>query len=94
MASILIAGAPDLPMYPISKHVNWMTAYQIYQPDLHTLKIRIVPSREEFPQEIKTQIVSEMRTIVGNDMVLEFDFVDEIPLSKRGKRLFIVSDVV
>lgn len=83
-----------IPMYPISKHVNWMTAYQIYQPDLHTLKIRIVPSREEFPQEIKTQIISEMRTIVGNDMVLKFDFVDEIPLSKRGKRLFIVSDVV
>lgn len=82
-----------IPMYPISKHSRWMRAYQIYQPNVQTLIIRIVPVEDQFPLEIKQEIISEMVGIVGSDMTIEFELCDDIPLTKRGKRLFVVSDV-
>ena len=83
-----------IPMYPVSKHSKWMMAYQIYQPKIDQLIIRIIPQPQVvFPNEIRLQIVEEMREIVGDIMSIEFEFLDSIPLSKRGKRVFVCSDV-
>jgi len=82
-----------IPMYPISKHTRWMKAYQIYQPSIDKLIIRIVLSNSMLPNAVRDQILSEMREIVGSDMIIEFEFPESIPLTKRGKRLFICSDV-
>lgn len=82
-----------VPMYPVSKHSKWMNAYQIYQPDIRTMIIRIVLSQGELPDEVRSQIQSEMRAIVGDGMEIRFEFPKDIPLTRRGKRLFIVSDV-
>lgn len=80
-------------MYPISKHISHMKSYQVYQPDIDHLKIRIVPTTAEVPVLIVQQIVSEMREIVGPLMKIAVENVREIPLTKRGKRAFVVSDV-
>lgn len=80
-------------MYPISKHSRLMKAYQIWQPSIDRLVIRIVPSQIEFPMSVKRQIISEMRDIVGDEMKIDFEFQSCIPLSSRGKRLFVCSDV-
>ena len=82
-----------IPMYPISKHAKWMNAYQIYQPSIDKMIIRIVLSKGELPPEIKDQILSEMRGIVGDIIKIEFEYPEAIPLTKRGKRVFICSDV-
>ena len=82
-----------IPMYPISKHSKWMRAYQIYQPEIDRMVIRIVLIQGCLPDEIRAQMLKEMREIVGEAMRIEFEFPSEIPLSKRGKRLFICSDV-
>ena len=82
-----------VPMYPMYKHSKWMKAYQIYQPELRILIIRIVLSGESLPVDVHDQILSEMREIVGNEVDVRFEILREIPLTKRGKRLFVVSDV-
>lgn len=82
-----------VPMYPMYKHFKWMKAYQIYQPELRILIIRIVLSGESLPVDVHDQILSEMREIVGNEVDIKFEFLNDIPLTKRGKRLFVVSDV-
>lgn len=79
-------------MYPISKHMDYIREYQVYQPDINHLLIRVVESFS-LPKKIESQIVSEMRTIVGGLINVEVQKVKSIPLTKRGKRAFVCSDV-
>lgn len=79
-------------MHPLYKHGKYLKAYQVYQPDLTHLIIRI-SAWSEIPQSILSQIMKEMAGLVGPDVMISVEFRDEIPLSKRGKRLFICSDV-
>lgn len=80
-------------MYPISKHMQHLKQYQVYQPDIDRLIIRVVPVASELPKDISRQIICEMREIVGDKMQLSIERVDVIPLTKRGKRSFVVSKV-
>ena len=79
-------------MYPISKHMKYLREYQVYQPDINNLLIRVVEA-EPLPMEVESLIVSEMRGIVGNVINVEIQKVKSIPLTKRGKRTFVCSDV-
>ncbi len=79
-------------MYPISKHVKYLREYQVYQPDIDHLLIRVVES-EPLPHEIEMQITNEMRDIVGDNLKLEIQKVQSIALTKRGKRAFVCSEV-
>jgi len=79
-------------MYPISKHMKYLREYQVYQPDIDHLQINVVES-EPLPTEIESQIVDEMRTIVGDVINVKLQKVNSIPLTKRGKRAFVCSEV-
>lgn len=79
-------------MYPVSKHMRFLREYQIYQPDINHLKIRVVET-EKLPVEVEKQILREMRDIVGDGINLDIEKVQSIPLTKRGKRTFVCSDV-
>lgn len=79
-------------MHPLYKHSGYLKAYQVYQPDLTHLLIRMSVWRE-MPEEVQNQIKSEMQTLVGPMVDISMEFREKIPLSKRGKRLFICSDV-
>lgn len=80
-------------MYPISKHMQHLKQYQVYQPDIDHLIVRVVPVASELPKEICDQIVREMRKIVGDKIEFVIENVETIPLTKRGKRAFVVSNV-
>jgi phenylacetate-CoA ligase len=79
-------------MYPISKHIKYLREYQVYQPDIDHLLIRVVES-ESLPPEIREQIVREMKCIVGTTMDVQIQKVASISLTRRGKRTFVCSDV-
>jgi len=79
-------------MYPISKQMKFIKEYQVYQPDIDHLFIRVVES-ETLPAEVEEQILCEMRDIVGVEINLKIEKVNTIPLTKRGKRAFVCSDV-
>lgn len=79
-------------MHPLYQHGSYLKAYQVYQPDLTHLLIRMSVWRD-MPDVIKRQIKNEMQTLVGPQIEISLEFVEKIPLSKRGKRLFICSDV-
>lgn len=80
-------------MYPISKHMQHLKQYQVYQPDIDHLIVRVIPNASELPKEIVDQIIREMREIVGNKIQLTIENVETIPLTNRGKRTFVVSEV-
>lgn len=77
-------------MYPISKHMKYIVAYQVRQETREELQILLV-LKEPLPKSITNQILTEMQEIVGQDVKLIIKIVDEIPLTKRGKRRFIYS---
>ena len=79
-------------MYPISKHMKYLREYQVYQPDIDHLLIRVVES-EPLPPEIIEQIIREMKEIVGTAMEVQIQKVPTIPLTRRGKRTFVCSNV-
>lgn len=79
-------------MYPISKHMGWIKAYQIHQITMDLLVLRFVVDRP-LPDEIRLQILREMQEIVGAAVNVEIEIVDSIPLSKSGKRTFVRTDI-
>ncbi len=81
-------------MYPISKHMRHVQAYQIRQERMDALDILVVPQTAEgLPEPVRKQMLTEMREIVGPEMKLRIRVVSEIPLTKRGKRRFVVSEL-
>lgn len=79
-------------MYPVSKHMKFIRQYQIRQRAASRLEILIVPDGE-FPAGVRGQILSEMRELTGPGVETVITLVDEIPLTKRGKRRFVASDM-
>ena len=80
-------------MYPISKHIKYLKQYQVYQPDIERLIIRLVCNDDGLPEVIREQMKREMREIVGDRMEISVEQVDAIPLTKRGNRAFVMSEV-
>lgn len=79
-------------MYPISKHMDYIGAYQIRQCALDALDIYLVEKRK-LPDSVMHQIKQEMQEIVGPKVRLELRMVEGIPLTARGKRRFVVSEL-
>ena len=81
-------------MYPVSKHMRYIQAYQVRQTRPEELEVLVVPlAGESLPETIRAQIVAEMRAIVGVDVAVHVREVAEIPLTQRGKRRFVVSQL-
>lgn len=79
-------------MYPVSKHMRYIQAYQVRQMQLEALEVLVVPLEgKSLPEAIREQIVAEMHDIVGDGVSVCVKEVSEIPLTKRGKRRFVVS---
>lgn len=79
-------------MHPLYKHSQYLKAYQIHQTDITHLTIKMALACK-MPEEVLRRIVLEMQTLVGNLMDVKVQFVDDIPVSRAGKRLFVLSDV-
>jgi len=79
-------------MYPVSKHLRWIKNYQIVQEKTNEMVVYVVINENKnLPDEIHAQIISEMRGIVGDKVNVAISVVSSIPLTKRGKHLFVRS---
>ena len=66
--------------------------YQIVQRDLDNLLIRIVKGRT-YGEKDSNRLLSTMEHHVGRRGSVQLEFVEEIPPTRAGKRLFIISNV-
>ena len=70
---------------------EWLHRFQVYQPELETLIIRVVVTRE--PSEKERQfLVDELRRGLG-EMDFRIEVVDDIELTRTGKFRVVVSDL-
>lgn len=67
--------------------------FQVVQEKLNLLVIKIVPTGE-FSESTKKRIDSEVRNVVGPTMVINYEFVVDIPLTATGKYRVTISRIV
>ena len=79
-------------MYPISKHMQYIIAYQIRQEKKDELQI-LLRIKKSLPKNIVLQIVKEMKDIVGQNIHVFVKVVEKIPVTKRGKHRFVYSTI-
>jgi len=66
--------------------------FKMYQKDIHTLHVQIVrsPSFNSSSEKILDQ---KLRTALGNDMKISFEYLDRIPREVSGKLRYFVSEI-
>jgi len=70
---------------------DWLHRFQVYQPELETLIIRVVVTREPSEAE-KHVLIEELRRGLG-EMDFRIEVVDDIELTRTGKFRVVVSDM-
>ncbi|MFC1968358.1 phenylacetate--CoA ligase family protein [Chloroflexota bacterium] len=98
--SILIKDGRSIP--GIALHQNFLARlegvvqWQIVQESYEKVLVKVVLDRV-YPKlhmhKLTSAIVAHFRPILGNDMVIIVEFVDQIPLTSSGKRRFIISKI-
>lgn len=71
---------------------NWIVKFQVVQKEFDFIKIYIILSDEKSESDMK-EIVDKIKTVMGEDCKVEFEFVDDIEPLKSGKYLYTVSEI-
>jgi len=66
--------------------------FKMYQKDLNTLLVQIVRS-QSFNSESEKTLDSKLRTALGNEMKITFEYLDRIPREASGKLRYFVSQM-
>jgi len=74
------------------KYIEGVNQFQVIQEKLDKLNIKIVKN-EKFTNKDLERILSGIKNAAGEEMEVNIEFVDEIPVSKSGKRRFVISKV-
>jgi len=91
----------DILITPSGKHLvsgfftlffKWIPSvdqFQVLQDKTDKVEL-ILKINEKFADIIKDRILNGIQEYIGNDVELHLKFVDEIPLTRSGKRRFII----
>ncbi len=69
-----------------------MNEFKMYQKDIQTLHVQIVKS-PSFNSTSEKMLEQKLRTALGNDMKITFEYLDRIPREVSGKLRYFVSEV-
>ena len=71
---------------------NWVGKFQVIQKRFNLIEIKIVLNNKKSESDM-TEIVDNIKIVMGQDCKVEFEFVDDIEPLKSGKYLYTVSEV-
>jgi phenylacetate-CoA ligase len=66
--------------------------FQVHQAEIGAMRLRLVKNLR-FTDDALEELLDGLRIFTGDDMHIDVDFVDEIPLGVTGKRTPVVSDI-
>jgi len=66
--------------------------YQVIQTELDEITVKLVKGGEIRNEDLNW-IAEKIKTVMGEDCKIDFQFVDEIPKTKTGKFLFAISKI-
>ncbi|MBI5056329.1 MAG: aspartate 1-decarboxylase [Nitrospirae bacterium] len=76
----------------MSRSVPGIKQFQVIQKEKNSVTMKIVPDKD-FKMESTKLLEKEIKEKAGQNFVVNFNIVDEIPLTPSGKLRFIVSDI-
>ena len=82
-------GVTFIDNFEMLKNVN---AVQFYQPNIHTLVIRVETSKV-LGKDIESEILSELKARLACDIDIKFDYLTKIPRTQSGKLRLLISEV-
>jgi len=94
----------DILVTPSGKHliVHFFTGYfewvdtveqfQVVQEEPDKITLKLIPN-DKFDEEARSKIEKDVSGYIGDDVHLEIQIVDAIPLTPSGKRRFVISEV-
>lgn len=75
------------------KEFHFVEQFQVKQPQLDELVVKLVVSdREKYSNEL-SRIESQIRSVVGNKIRISFNLCNDIPCTSTGKRRVVVSEI-
>ena len=74
----------------ILEHFPEIDTFQIIQEDINSIQLLIVP-RRNFSSDISNKIIRELKIKGTDDLKINIQLVQEIPLNSTGKRRFVIS---
>jgi phenylacetate-CoA ligase len=77
----------------VMKEFPEVQEFQVYQPDVQTVIIRVVPS-EAFTQETPDQIERALRQYLGETVNIQAETVPKLERTAGGKYRLTVSDIL
>ncbi|MHA1394706.1 MAG: phenylacetate--CoA ligase family protein [Promethearchaeota archaeon] len=72
--------------------VKGIKQFQVIQEKLDTLTLKLIVDKE-FDLKNKNNLIMRIKEKCGNDMKINFQLVDKIPLTESGKHRFIISKI-
>ena len=72
--------------------VDTVKQFQVTQKTTNRITLKLVPN-DKFNNEAKSKIYNDISRYIGNDVRLEIEIVDDIPLTRSGKRRFVISEL-
>ena len=72
---------------------DWVKKFQVIQEDYQTIVFKIVGSAPNGKPEECKEIIQNTKKVMGDQCVVRFDFVDDIPLASSGKYRYTISKV-
>jgi len=76
----------------ILEHYGEIHRFQVVQKDVQRMLLRIVPT-SSYSAATEGQITRRLKEMGALDIEIEIELVDEIPLTKGGKRRFVISEL-
>lgn len=71
---------------------NAVHEFKMYQKDLNRLLVQIVKA-QSFNSETEKKLDKKLRSALGNDMNIDFEYVERIPREQSGKLRYFVSEM-
>ena len=89
-----LSGLPLTDVFEYLEQVknDSIRQYQIIQQKKEDLLIKIIKGKN-YSADSNQKIISEMKKHLGDTVDVTIEFVDDIPLTKGGKRLYVISHI-
>lgn len=72
---------------------DWIKQYQVIQKSYSNVIFRFVRSGSECPESELNELIDGTKMVMGEDCVVNFEFVNQIVASNSGKYRYILSEV-
>lgn len=73
---------------------DWVHKFQIIQKSYLQITIKIIKSNSDYLTEELDDIIAKCKLMMGKDCVVNFEFVNHIPVNNSGKYRYTISEVI